>query len=172
MQRPVVDHFPELPYLGLATQFAGHIVAILDRIELFDGFDETDVAHLATYMPCYRAPAGAPIIREDDIGDFLVLVLSGIVEITKRDGSGIAAPLSTVGAGKTLGEMSVIDGQPRFASCVALEDAEFAVLDRDHLTRIIADDPRLGNKLLIVMVQLLSQRLRSMIAKLSDHPEI
>lgn len=172
MQRPEVDHFPELPYLGLATQFTDQIVAILDRIELFDGFDERDAAHMAAYMPCYRAPAGAPIIREGDAGDFLVLVLSGIVEITKRDGSGVTAPLSTVGPGKTLGEMSVIDGEPRFASCVALEDTDFAVLDRDHLTRIIADDPRLGNKILIVMVQLLSQRLRSVIAKLADHPEI
>lgn len=172
MQRPGLDHFPELPYLGSATQFADHIVAILDRIELFDGFDATDAANMATYMHCYRAPAGAPIIREDDVGDFLVLVLSGIVEITKRDGSGTAAPLSTVGPGKTLGEMSVIDGQPRFASCVALEDTEFAVLDRDHLTQIIANDPKLGNKMLIVMVQLLSQRLRSVIAKLADHPEI
>jgi CRP-like cAMP-binding protein len=172
MKRPENDHFPELPYLGEGAQFADRIAVILDRIELFDGFEQSDVTAMAQFLHCYRAPPGAPIIREGDEGDYLVLVLSGIVEITKRDESGSGAPLSTVGPGKTLGEMSLIDGEPRFASCIALEDTEFAVLDREGLSRIISEQPQLGIKILIEMVQLLSQRLRSATVKLADHPEV
>jgi CRP-like cAMP-binding protein len=64
--------------------------------------------------------------------------------------------------------MSMIDGEPRFASCVALEDTLFAMLDRDSLSRIIAADPRLGIKILMELVLLLSQRLRSASGKLVD----
>ena len=172
MKRPENDHFPQLPYLGVATQFVDRVSGILDRIELFEGFDQEDVAYMCAHMSCYRAPAAAPIIVEGDAGDFLVLVISGIVGINKRDAEGHDKAVSAVGPGKTLGEMSLIDGQPRFASCVAIEDTEFAVLDRESLSRIIADNPQLGIKILIEMVQLLSQRLRAATAKLADHHEI
>ncbi len=72
-------------------------------------------------MRCYRAPLGTEIIREGDDGDFMVLILEGSVEIVKKDIRGQAQIMGTAGPGKTLGEMSLIDGEPRFASCVALE---------------------------------------------------
>jgi len=62
--------------------------------------------------------------------------------------------------------MSMIDGEPRFASCIALEDTLFAMIDRDGLSRIMADDPRFGIKILLELVLLLSQRLRATSNKL------
>ena len=66
-----------------------------------------------------------------------------------------------VEAGKTLGEMSMIDGEPRFATCIAAEPTVFAVLDRENLARIIVEQPMLGAKILMELVLMLSQRLRS-----------
>jgi CRP/FNR family cyclic AMP-dependent transcriptional regulator len=66
-----------------------------------------------------------------------------------------------VEAGKTLGEMSMIDGEPRFATCIATERTVLAVLDREHLARIIVEQPMLGAKILMELVLMLSQRLRS-----------
>ena len=63
----------------------------------------------------------------------------------------------------------MIDGEPRFASCIALEDTLLAVLDRASLTRIIAEDPPLGIKILMELVLLLSQRLRTASGKLVQH---
>lgn len=81
-------------------------------------------------MACYRAPSGTEIIRDGEMGDFMFLILDGSVEITKQDAHGQLQAISTAGPGKTLGEMSLIDGEPRFASCMALTAIEFAVLDR------------------------------------------
>lgn len=167
-----IDHFPHLTHLGDATQFVDRIMGIVDRIELFEDFERRDIEVLAGYMPCYRAPAGAQIIAEGDEGDFLVLLISGLVEILKRDAVGRDKTVGTAGAGKTLGEMSMIDGQPRAASCVAVDDAVFAVLDRDSLTRIVTDDPSIGIKVLIELVQLLSQRLRQATAQLADQLDV
>ena len=90
-------------------------------------------------------------------------------EIVRNDAGGLPRRLGLAGPGKTLGEMSMIDGELRFASCVALVDTLIAVLDRDSLSRIIADDPRLGIKILLELVLLLSQRLRSASGKLVQH---
>jgi CRP-like cAMP-binding protein len=74
--------------------------------------------------------------------------------------------LAVVGAGSTLGEMSMIDGEPRFATCVALEPTLVAVLDRESLARIIVEQPLLGAKMLMELVLMLSQRLRATSARL------
>jgi len=68
----------------------------------------------------------------------------------------------------TLGEISLLDGVPRFATCLAIEPTTIAVLTRDDMLRIIRDEPRLGAKILVNLVTLLSQRLRRTSAKLLD----
>ena len=149
-----------LAALGDATPFVHRILEIIDRIQLFEDFDEVEIADLARYMTCYNAPKGAEIIREDEPGDFLLLILSGTIEIVKKGANGLPTRVGLAGPGKTLGEMSVIDGEPRFASCIADEDVCFALLSRESLSRILADEPRLGTKLLMEMLMLLNQRLR------------
>jgi CRP-like cAMP-binding protein len=64
--------------------------------------------------------------------------------------------------------MSLIDGEPRFASCIALGDVEFAVLDRDALSLMIAEQPRVGVKLMMELLMLLNQRLRHVSAQLME----
>lgn len=155
------ERFPGLACLGDATIFVDRLLDIIEHIRLFEDFERHEVETLAARMRCYRAPAGACIIREGDAGDFMLIPLEGRCEIVKNDPTGVPQRIGLAGPGRILGEMSMIDGEPRFASCIALEETVFATLDRDSLSRIIADDPRLGIKLLLELVLLLSQRLRS-----------
>src|SRR5258708_33793075 len=112
-------------------------------------------------MQMYRAGVGVEIIREGEGGDFMLMILEGRVEVRKRDRENRPQLVATVDAGKTLGEMSMIDGEARFATCVAIEPAVLAVLDRENLARIIVDQPMLGAKILMQLVLILSQRLRT-----------
>ncbi len=155
------DHFPQLEHLGDAAPHVERILEIIQHIDLFEDFDRNEIEHLASYMICFRAPAGTEIIREGDPGDFMLLLIEGGVEIMKKDTTGVQARVGVAGAGKTLGEMSLIDGEPRFASCLATSELVFAVLDREHLTRLIAEEPGIGVKILMELLMLLNQRLRS-----------
>jgi CRP-like cAMP-binding protein len=155
-----IDKIPDIEVLGDAVPFVGRIREIIEVIQLFEDFDPDELQGLARYMRCYRAPLGTEIIREGDTGDFMLLLLDGNVEIVKKDVRGGAQMMGTAGPGKTLGEMSLIDGEPRFASCVALETVEIAVLDRESLSRIIAEEPRIGVKVMTELLMLLNQRLR------------
>lgn len=165
------DHFGELKMLGDAVPFAGRIREIIEAIRLFEDFEPEELNSLAHYMRCYRANEGAEIIHEGEPGDFMMLILEGSVEIVKKDHRGLPAQIAVVGPGKTLGEMSLIDGEPRFASCIALGEVEFAVLDRESLSHLIADEPRVGVKLMMEFLMLLNQRLRSVSAQLMECTE-
>jgi len=163
-----IDHIPNVEFLGDAVPFVGRIREIIEAIQLFEDFEADELEGLARYMRCYRAPLGTEIIREGDDGDFMLLLLDGSVEIVKKDVRGSAQIMGTAGPGKTLGEMSLIDGEPRFASCIALDTVEVAVLDRESLSRIITEEPHIGIKLMMELLMLLNQRLRSVSAQLLD----
>jgi CRP-like cAMP-binding protein len=98
----------------------------------------------------------------------MLMLVEGKVEVHKQDRWNKPQAIATVEAGKTLGEMSMIDGEPRFATCVAIEPTLVAVLDRENLARIIVEQPMLGAKILMQLVLMLSQRLRSTSGRLLE----
>ena len=150
-----------LEHLGDATQFADKMHALIPKCALLENFSPAEVHLLAHFMHVYRAEPANEIIREGDGGDFMLMVLEGKVEVHKRDRWNTPQLLAAVDAGRTLGEMSMIDGEPRFATCIAAEPTLFAVLDRESLARIIVEQPLLGAKILMELVLMLSQRLRA-----------
>ena len=150
-----------LEYLGDATQFSTQIHALIPRCILLENFSPAEVRLVSHFMGVYRAQPGVEIIREGDGGDFMLMLIEGKVEVLKRDRRNMPQLIAVVEAGKTLGEMSMIDGEPRFAACIAVEAALFAVLTRENLARIIVEQPMLGAKILMELVLMLSQRLRS-----------
>ena len=162
------DSLAHLESLGDATRFSGQIHALIPKCSLLENFSPAEVRLLAHFMNVHRAPAGTEILREGDGGDFMFLIIEGTVEVRRRDRWGAPQAIAVVDPGKTLGEMSMIDGEPRFASCVAVETAVIAVLDREALARIIVEQPMLGAKILMELVLMLSQRLRATGARLVE----
>ena len=150
-----------LESLGDATKFAAQIHALIPKCTLLENFAPAEVRLLAHFMDVYRAEPGVEIIREGDGGDFMLMIVEGKVEVHKRDRWNSPQLLAEVDAGRTLGEMSMIDGEPRFATCIAVETTLVAVLDRENLARIIVEQPLLGAKILMELVLMLSQRLRA-----------
>jgi CRP-like cAMP-binding protein len=151
---------PKLEKLERNVAFSGEAFARVARSQFFAEFSGADIGTLAGYMDLYRAQTGDIVIREDDAGDFMLLVIEGGMDILKKGARGEQQHLTSVGAGMTLGEMAMIDGEPRFATCVATMPTVFAVLGRDNMAKIIVDHPALGIKILVKLVTMLSLRLR------------
>jgi CRP-like cAMP-binding protein len=160
-----------LERVGKGTVVANEIFGLVGRSLFFAEFSREDISVLASYMDVYRAAGGETIIREDDGGDFMLLIIDGSVDIFKRNQRGGQQHMTVAGPGMTLGEMSMIDGEPRFATCVATERTTIAVLHRDDMAKIILDHPSLGSKILVKLVSMLSGRLRQTSARLLQYME-
>ena len=145
---------------------AEEVFGLVGQSQFFAEFSRDDITILARYMDVYRAQPGQMIIREGDGGDFMLLIIEGEVDIVKKGIRGEQQHMTSVGPGMTLGEMSMIDGEPRFATCLATRSTVFAVLTRDNMAKIILDYPSLGSKILVKLVTMLSLRLRQTSAKL------
>ena len=151
---------PNLELLGGASEFASQIHAIIPRSKLFENFNLAEIRLLSHFMEIFRAEPGLEVIREGEPGDFMMLLVEGRIEVFKQDRWNSPRLIAVLQPGDTVGEMSMIDGEPRFATCVAAERSQLAVLTRENLARIILEQPILGAKVLMELVQMLSQRLR------------
>jgi CRP/FNR family cyclic AMP-dependent transcriptional regulator len=145
--------------------------SLLGRAPLFSDFTRDDVQHLSGFMGVYRAEANETIIHEGDGGDFMLLIVRGEVDILKRSVQREQQLMATVGAGTTIGEMSMIDGEPRCASCRTTQATTFGVLTRDNMALIILERPQLAAKILVKLITMLSARLRQTSAKLMRYME-
>jgi CRP/FNR family transcriptional regulator, cyclic AMP receptor protein len=157
--------------VGRASEYADDICALMSRTPLFSSLDLLESRTLGGFMYVYDAPPGLTLITEGDGGDFMVLLMSGMVDVLRRNRYDYPARIAVAHGGHALGEMSMFDGEPRFASCVTLEQCRVAVLTRDSLMLVLQEEPRLGSKILLKLVQLLSDRLRQTSARLVSYLE-
>lgn len=153
------------------TLVTGELDTLLDRAPLFSGFTHEDMLTLADYMGVYRAGSGETIIIEGEVGDYMLIVIRGEVDILKRGIMHEQQHMATVGAGTTIGEMSMIDGEPRFASCRTNQATTFAVLTREAMNKMLAQAPKLATRIMEKLVSMLSVRLRQTSGRLLRYME-
>jgi CRP-like cAMP-binding protein len=96
-------------------------------------------------------PAGQAIFREGEPGEVLYIVVEGQVEILMD-----SQWLETLGPGDILGEMALIDDQPRSASAIAVTDCLLTPITRQHFLTLIQHTPLFA----IQVMRVLAQRLR------------
>lgn len=151
------------------VEHLSHWPRLMQESALMQDFTPAEADILGSVMLRVHAQPGQMLIGEDDASDWMMLLLSGTVEVVKRkvgaelDSTepGATTRLAVVRDGASLGEMSMLDGEPRYASCIALSEVDVAILDRSGVARLITSQPTVGAKLLVKITQLLAQRLRN-----------
>lgn len=123
---------------------------------------------ICEYMTAYIAKPNQRILKEYFRGTFMAIVISGIVDILKEDSNGEHKPIAVLGPGKVLGEMGLIDGEPRSASARARTETTLLVLTQEMFDRLMEDKPRLALELSIKLAKISGRRLRKTSGRLID----
>jgi CRP/FNR family cyclic AMP-dependent transcriptional regulator len=116
------------------------------------------------YMTPRFIPAGTVFINEGDAGDggFMALVIQGDVvveQITVKRTEPIT--VRVLGPGSLVGEMGLVDNEPRSATCTASSNVMCAILTRDAIEHMVTEDPRMAAKLLLSVSSHIAERLRN-----------
>ena len=158
-----------LKLIGAGSSFQQELCAMLEGNNLFNDLQWAEIQALARHMQAYEAEKGKVLFHEGEPGHYLCIIVKGKVDIHKEDSAHANKIIASVGPGKTLGEMSVIDGEPRSATATAAMPTTFAILSQEHLTQLMKESPALAAKVLLKMARLLSQRLRQSSGLLVDY---
>ena len=155
--------------IGTERRDARRLREVMDDLSFFDGYSGPELHTLSSYFRAFQADAGSVIFSEGDPGDFLCVLVDGVAEVVKEDQQGVAHVVATVGAGKTLGEMALIDDEPRSATARVAKPAEVLVLAKESFERMSGEHPRLALHFTFTIARLLSKRLRLASGMLVDH---
>lgn len=129
-----------------------------------------DALRIVDYMVPLAIDGGVTIVHEGetDDGDFMLLVLEGEISVESEpvqfDEDNLL--VRVLGPGSLMGELSLLDGAPRSATCVAASDIFAAVLTRDRFLQLLHEEPRVGVKLLLAISKRLADHLRGTTHKL------
>ena len=124
---------------------------------------------VVSYMRPEQVAAGETFITEGDADNtgFMVLLLKGEVLVESITVSRTTpVTISVLGSGSLIGEMGLLDTGPRSASCTASTDIQCAVLTRDGLESMIAEQPAIGAKFLLAVSARIAERYRDTQRKL------
>jgi CRP-like cAMP-binding protein len=115
------------------------------------------------YMTPRFFPANTTFIREGDAGGsgFMALLVDGDVVVERVTVSHTApVTIRVLGPGSLIGEIGLVDKEPRSASCTAGTDVWCAILNRDGIETMIAHDPVVAARLLLGVSANIAERLR------------
>jgi CRP/FNR family cyclic AMP-dependent transcriptional regulator len=118
--------------------FAGELA----RIPLFAGLDQSELASIARHAFVRRLGRGQVLFSQGEPSDYLFLVRSGRLRVFVASTHGEELVLSVSGPGSALGELSVLDREPRSATVEALETVELIAVPGDDARDLLETNPK------------------------------
>jgi CRP-like cAMP-binding protein len=147
--------------MALAEQ---HREAVLAGHPILRHLQRDDLKRLAATAHIARHPRAAVIFQKGDPGSSMMAVIRGRVKICAFSADGRELLLNIIDQGGIFGEVAILDGRPRTADAVALDETDLLVLERDRFLPFLAGNPEALSRLLAA----LCQKLRQTSAHLED----
>ncbi|KPX41424.1 transcriptional regulator, Crp/Fnr family [Pseudomonas syringae pv. helianthi] len=127
---------------------------------LFDTLLPGDFVTVAGYFSITDIEKGETIFAEGDAGTFMCIIHQGTVSVQKLAADGQQVEIAVLRRGRAFGEMAVLDGERRSASCIAATHCQLLNLGRDSLDKMLDEAPKIAAKIIRALAISLSRRLR------------
>lgn len=122
----------------------------LTRVDLFAALEPADRELLARGMKDVAFGASEIIIRQGEPGDSLFLISRGLVRVSIGQGD-LNTSVANLGPGQFFGEMSLMTGEPRSATCIAASDVLCHVIDHAGFQQLLTMRPHVAEQMSSVL---------------------
>jgi len=123
-------------------------------------FSWNQICTISRHMESYTATKDTVIFDEGAEDNTMAIVIKGKIDIIKKESGSKTNIIASIMPSQSFGEMSLIDGEARSAQAIAATDVEMLFLSKERLLIMQDENPKLAFKLLWIIAQMLSQRLR------------
>jgi len=132
----------------------------LREVGLFGALSDEVLEHLASVLQRRLVAPGTTIFQEGDPGHDMFVVLDGEIEVLKKSRRGRQQRVAILGPSDMLGEMSIIDVQPRSATVRALAPTRLLRIAAEDLDALYRHDVKSYAIVVLNVARDLSRRLR------------
>jgi CRP-like cAMP-binding protein len=135
--------------------------ALLASIPLFAGLDAEHLSKIAALAEVRSYPGRAVVVNQGEPARALFAIGRGRLKVASSGPDGRDTVLGIMAEGEVFGEVALLDGGARSATCTAIEPCELLVIDRAQFLDLLEKSPAIAVKLLHVLagrLRRLSQR--------------
>jgi len=137
---------------------------ILRNVSLFSSLSDAQLSGLATRARRMYFLGGQRVFEQGSRDDSLYVVVRGCLKVASFGATGRESLLGLEGPGSVIGELSMLDGEPRSASVSAVEDSELLVLARSEAFGFLSQNADAA----LSLVSILASRLRRLSRRTDD----
>jgi hypothetical protein len=150
------DADPEVPVPDDRADSQLDTMLLLRRVPLFAGLEPEDLQRIASVAMERDYPAGTPLVRQGDVGDELIVLVTGSVRVLQTSDGGEERFIRRYSAGEHIGELAILRDRPRVATVMAEDDVRGLVLGGDGLRAILRERPEAAMAMLATLAERLS----------------
>ncbi len=146
------------------NEVSQRIVGILSANPFFAGLEPDALEKIAAICRQRHLIAREVLFLKGDPGDGLYAIRRGLISIETIDDLGQRMTMNVLGGGDVFGEITLLDGEARTASAVALEETDMVFLPRREFLNLLKREPQIA----LQLISLLCARLRDVIGRLEE----
>jgi len=130
------------------TKPAGSVPKLLKDVDLLKELSPNELAAIEEVCRYKTFAAGTQVFDRNAETRDVFFVVRGRVRIVNYSLSGREITLDDVSEGGHFGELAAIDGQPRSAAVMAVEDSLIVALPHRHFMEVLAKHPAIAHRLM------------------------
>ncbi|MED5317270.1 MAG: cyclic nucleotide-binding domain-containing protein [Candidatus Neomarinimicrobiota bacterium] len=144
------------------------VIHALQSVPVFNELTPKQFKEISRLIHKRNYKKGEIIFKKGSLGEGMYLILSGSVVIKDPESGIVFASLTN---DNFFGEMALLDEEPRSAQAEATSPSHLIGFFRTDLTSLISRFPEMGNKILLNLSQVLTERLREANKLLMEKPQ-
>jgi thioredoxin reductase (NADPH) len=122
------------------------------RDQVFPDLDRVEIARMRRFGELRSFAAGEALLTAGQVGPGLIVILSGMVDITRRDQSGARSLIVAHGSGQFMGELAQMAGRPSLVDAIAREPVQALIIPPDRLRALLIAEAELGERIMRALI--------------------
>jgi len=128
--------------------------SILDRRrdQLFPSLEPAEIERVRRFGTVRSYRTGEALAKVGEVSPGLVIILAGHVDVTRRDQSGLRAPIVSYGPGAFMGELAQLSGRPALVDASAQGPVEALIIPPEQLRALLIAEAELGERIMRALI--------------------
>jgi len=128
--------------------------SILDRRrdQLFLILEPAEIERVRRFGTVRSYRSGEALAKVGEVSPGLVIFLAGHVDVTRRDQSGLRAPIVSYGPGAFMGELAQLSGRPALVDASAQGPVEALIIPPEQLRALLIAEAELGERIMRALI--------------------
>jgi len=131
-------------------------MSIIKEVPIFRELPQEAIDWLAERAKTRHYPKGTIVLAEGQSGNELFVIQSGRSKVFVSNSDGRELVLYHAGPGDYVGELAIMDDQPRSATVQTLEKSSFLVLNQNDMRELLGQSPDFS----LVIIRALTEKVR------------